>query len=212
MQRLAELVEQSGLERSVLADVLSISPSMLSKMLTGERGGTLETFASIADKLGVRMGWLYGVETNPKFNERIESYRAHVRKRVREVSLPDMALPTQRIVLCIDLVREIDPDALPTWFLSLHFGLRPQRMEMLLADKYAITDNNIHRAAELFALPRRWFFSGEIDDLAPIDLGEYADFIDIMRSNGISADFLHNRVDLIKHLKSIDVPALDYKR
>lgn len=200
IQRLAELLEQAGIDQRALAEAVGISPSMLSKAATGDRGMALDTYASFCGALGVRMDWLYGVSTHPKYSDRIANWHRHLRRTLHERGKLERALPGTRLRLCVDLVRQLEPDALPAWFLSLHLGLRPRSIELVLADEVAITDVTIFRAAELFGLPRLWFYSGDPADLAPPDVSEFADAVDILRSRGITAQWLLSRCDLIANL------------
>ncbi len=65
-KRLRQLQKDRGMKQAEFADFLDIAPGTLANYLNDRKNPQIDTVASIADKLGVTVGWLCGDDTEPR--------------------------------------------------------------------------------------------------------------------------------------------------
>ena len=80
-ERLKQLRDSKGLNSQALADYTGLSAAAVSRYINGSRHPDLASIITLADFFGVRVEWLFGIDsgdrydnTDPKAKELVDAY------------------------------------------------------------------------------------------------------------------------------------------
>ena len=104
VERLNELIENSGLKKKRVAEEVGITATTLSKYITGQHEPRIDIVMRIADYFGVSAGWLLG-ETDEKYPDK---------KKAIDFNNKD-----QVVSMLLDFASHIEKSGLPATYIDL---------------------------------------------------------------------------------------------
>lgn len=200
-QRLVELNDRFGItSQSQLAQILDVTPGMVSQWRTGRRPIPSE---ALATTFGVSLDWLAGFSSemwSPSIIALRRTIHAYLRSlpasETRTLRSPDTA-PEDRLRFVAQYATSLLPSLVTSRYLSLIVRLNIDTIDDILASRTYIDESPLRRFADWIDIPIDWFLFGDDSLIDDPRTDDYKATIRAAIAKGVSPDRLTKLIELL---------------